>query len=69
MLRDTQERERTVESVATQYLATVKPMYHEFIEPNRTRADMIITQGGENQAALNVVSHHVQSQLNLANQQ
>lgn len=69
MLRDTQERERSVESVATQYLATVKPMYHEFIEPNRTRADMIITQGGENQAALNVVSHHVQSQLNLANQQ
>ncbi len=69
MLRDTQERERSVESVATQYQATVKPMYHEFIEPNRHRADMIITQGGDNQAALNVVSHHVQSQLNLANQQ
>ncbi len=68
MLRDTQERGRSMDSVAQQYEATVKPMYHQFIEPNRTQADMIITQGGENKAALNVVSHHVQSHLNLANQ-
>lgn len=69
MLRDTAERGRTIECVAEQYQATVKPMYHQFIEPNRSQADMIITQGGDNQAALNVVTHHVQSQLNLANQQ
>ncbi|MDG1468637.1 MAG: uridine kinase [Glaciecola sp.] len=69
MLRDTAERGRTIECVAEQYQATVKPMYHQFIEPNRGQADMIITQGGDNQAALNVVTHHVQSQINLANQQ
>jgi uridine kinase len=62
-LRDIQERGRTIESVAKQYQATVKPMYHEFIEPNKMTADMIITQGGENEAALTVVTHHIQSLL------
>ena len=62
-LRDIQERGRTIECIAEQYQATVKPMYHAFIEPNKTLADMVITQGGENQAALHVVAHHVQSLL------
>jgi uridine kinase len=62
-LRDIQERGRTIECVAEQYQATVKPMYHAFVEPNKTLADMVITKGGENQAALHVVAHHVQSLL------
>lgn len=63
MQRDINERGRTVDCVSEQYQNTVKPMYHAFIEPNKHHADMIITGGGENQTALQVMAHHVQSIL------
>ncbi len=61
--RDIAERGRTLESVAKQYEATVKPMYHQFIAPSRFTADVIITQGGENRIALGVVKSHIQQAL------
>ena len=33
MQRDIVERGRTVDSVVNQYMETVKPMYHQFVEP------------------------------------
>ena len=33
--RDIDERGRTVRGVIDQYLATVKPMYHQFVEPTK----------------------------------
>jgi uridine kinase len=59
MLRDTQERGRSMESVATQYETTVKPMYHKFIEPSKTFADLIVPHGGENYLAVDVVSAYL----------
>ena len=35
ILRDTQERGRTVESVLNQYVTTVKPMHEQFVEPSK----------------------------------
>ena len=55
MLRDTQERGRSINSVAKQYEETVKPMYHKFIEPSKTFADLIVPHGGENHLAVDVV--------------
>ena len=34
-LRDVRDRGRTLESVITQYLTTVKPMHEQFVEPSR----------------------------------
>lgn len=59
MLRDTQERGRSMVSVATQYENTVKPMYHKFIEPSKTFADLIVPHGGENFLAVDVVSAYL----------
>ncbi|MFC4700373.1 uridine kinase [Glaciecola siphonariae] len=59
MLRDTQERGRSMVSVANQYENTVKPMYHKFIEPSKTFADLIIPHGGENFLAVDVVSAYL----------
>ncbi len=59
MLRDTHERGRTLDSVAQQYEKTVKPMYHKFIEPSKSFADLIIPQGGENHLAIDVVSAYL----------
>ncbi|MDU0352876.1 uridine kinase [Paraglaciecola aquimarina] len=63
MKRDIIERGRTIESVANQYEATVKPMYHQFIAPSRFTADVIVTQGGENKIALDVIKSHIQQTL------
>ncbi len=48
LLRDIEDRGRTMESVVDQYLNTVKPMYHQFIEPSKRHADIIIPHGGKN---------------------
>src|SRR5712692_8044508 len=42
--RDIRERGRTVDSVVTQYLTTVRPMHTEFIEPSKRYADLIIPE-------------------------
>ncbi len=44
--RDINERGRTVESVINQYLATVRPMHEQFVEPSKQYADLILF--GEN---------------------
>jgi uridine kinase len=63
MKRDIAERGRTFESVANQYQSTVKPMYHQFIAPSRFTADVIVTQGGKNRIALDVIKSHIQQSL------
>lgn len=61
--RDLVERERSIESISQQYQDTVKPMYHQFIEPSRFIADVIVTQGGKNQIALDVIKSHIKQIL------
>ncbi|MGE3173927.1 MAG: uridine kinase [Planctomycetota bacterium] len=41
--RDIRERGRTVDSVYTQWLATVRPMHQQFVEPARAHADLIVS--------------------------
>lgn len=55
LTRDISERGRTVESVTHQYLATVRPMYLEFVESSKRYADIIIPEGGMNTVALDMV--------------
>lgn len=49
--RDIRERGRSLESVVSQYHATVRPMHLRFVEPSRRCADLIIPRGGNNRAA------------------
>jgi uridine kinase len=53
--RDTAERGRTVQSVIDHYLSTVKPMHHEFVEPSKRYADIIIPSGGHNTVAIDML--------------
>lgn len=59
--RDMVERGRTLESVIHQYLTVVKPMYHQFIEPTKKYADIIVPQGGENQVAIDLLTTKIAS--------
>ena len=63
ILRDVEERGRTLESVVTQYLTTVKPMHEQFVEPSKKYADIIIPEGGRNHVALSMVNHRIRSLL------
>lgn len=53
--RDLNERGRTTETVVHQYLATVRPMHLEFVEPSKRYADVIIPEGGLNEVAMEMV--------------
>jgi uridine kinase len=55
LMRDLNERGRSVDSVVTQYLTTVKPMHEQFVEPSKRYADIIIPEGGENQVAIDMI--------------
>jgi len=57
--RDVNERGRTVDSVLSQYQATVRPMYQEFIEPSKFYADLIVPMGGKNPIALDVLDSKI----------
>ena len=46
ILRDVRERGRTLESVVTQYLDTVKPMHEMYVEPSKKYANIIVPEGG-----------------------
>jgi uridine kinase len=53
--RDISNRGRTVTSVIDQYLATVKPMHLEFVEPSKRYADIIVPLGGHNTVAIDML--------------
>lgn len=61
--RDMSERARTVESILTQYQATVKPMHEAYIEPSKKYADIIIPRGGQNTSAIGLLLSHIDSLL------
>jgi len=53
--RDIIERSRSIECITEQYLSTVRPMYHQHIEPSKSFADIVITRGGKNRMAIEVI--------------
>lgn len=61
--RDLAERGRTVESVIEQYLATVRPMHMQFVEPSKRYADVIIPEGGHKQVGIDLISVKIRERL------
>lgn len=61
--RDMVERNRTLESVLSQYSHFVRPMYKKFVEPTKRYANIIIPHGS-NKAALEMIISRIQSVIN-----
>jgi uridine kinase len=55
LLRDLHERGRSVHSVLEQYQEIVRPMHHQFVEPSKRHADIIIPRGGFNDVAIDLI--------------
>jgi uridine kinase len=64
--RDLIERGRTLESVVKQYLATVRPMHLEFVEPSKRYADVIVPEGGNNRVAMEMIISRLMDVLHRA---
>lgn len=63
IMRDVRERGRTLDSVVSQYLTTVKPMHEQFVEPSKKYADIIVPEGGYNVVALEMLNERIHALL------
>ncbi len=61
--RDMAERERSLQSVLTQYQDTVRPMHEQFVEPTKAYADVIIPRGGENHIGIGILQSFLEQKL------
>jgi len=66
LLRDTEERGRSIDSVISQYTESVKPMHEQFIEPSKKYADIIVPEGKTNTVALDLLMTKINSTLNVS---
>ena len=57
--RDVAKRGRSLDSVLSQYLDTVKPMHEQFVEPSKKNADLVVLEGGKNLVALEMIIHRI----------
>lgn len=63
LLRDMKERNRSADSVIEQYVATVRPMHLQFVEPTKRYADVIIPEGAHNQVAVDLLITKIRAQF------
>ena len=66
ILRDTNERGRTISSVVNQYFTTVQPMYDEIIKPSSQYADLIINNDGQKNLAVDALAALLKAELDIA---
>lgn len=61
--RDIKVRGRSIDSVADQYLTTVKPMYEKYIVNYINDADFAVMRGGKNRMAIDAISAYLTTKL------
>lgn len=61
--RDICERGRDLDEVLTRYQSTLKPMHHQFIEPMKEFADIIIPNNKYNTVAVDIVKTIINQRL------
>jgi len=59
--RDILERGRDIDGIADQYLATVKPMYEQYISHYAEYADAIVAKGGRGQRIVDILACYINS--------
>lgn len=53
--RDIKERGRTLEQTLDQYELTIRPMHHEYVEPTREYADIVVPEEGHSDVLVNML--------------
>lgn len=63
IMRDVKKRGRSLDSVVSQYLTTVKPMHDEFVEPSKRHSDIVVLEGGHNLVALDMIVQQIRGHV------
>ena len=63
LVRDVQERGRSVESVTDQYQHTVRPMHDQFVEPSKKFADAVIPWEYRNDEAIRLIEARIREHV------
>ncbi len=61
--RDINERGRSIDNIAAQYLDTVKPMYEKYIRNYVHEADVVVMRGGKNARIVEILNGYLRSVL------
>ena len=61
--RDIKDRGRDIDNISAQYLATVKPMYDQYIRNYIHDADVVVMKGGKNTRIVPILAGYLQSTL------
>lgn len=67
IMRDVEDRGRSIRSVVDQYLATVKPMHELFVEPSKRAADVIMLHGAFNEVAIDLIMKKIEDHIRNSN--
>ena len=67
LMRDMEERGRSMQSVIEQYQRTVRPMHEAFVEPSKRFADVVVPQGGYNAVAISMIADRLRWVLHVRN--
>lgn len=65
LLRDTKERDRSMESIINQYIETVRPMQEKYVSPSIKYADIIVKEGGHNLKEIKKIAELINNKFNV----
>lgn len=61
--RDMELRGRTLASITEQYEKYVRPAFFDFIFPSKQHADLVVTRGGQNEIAIDIIKAKIRQLL------
>ena len=61
--RDIKERGRTLEQTLEQYESTIRPMHHEFVEPTKEFADIVVPEEGHSEVLIDMLVALIMAKL------
>ena len=63
MMRDLNERGRSIETIVAHYQKTVKPMFYKFVKPSKRHAHVIITNDDKHDIGVDLIASKIKSVL------
>jgi uridine kinase len=63
MMRDLNERGRSIESIVSHYQDTVKPMFYKFVKPSKRYAHVIIPNDDKHDIGVDLIASKIKSVL------
>ncbi|MCC5854225.1 MAG: uridine kinase [Idiomarina sp.] len=61
--RDIEQRGRSLNSITEQYENYVRPAFFDFIAPSKQHADLVVTRGGQNEIAIDIIKTKIRQLL------